>query len=238
MNRKSKAIKYLITIMLIFLMPGCAYYLGAPIGGVLLTDLKGPIGYDASTTNGDYEILGEVQGEAKVSTILGIFATGDASIAAAYNDALKKIQGANALINVKIDYRAQSALALFASHTTIVTGTAIRRDKTGSPISEEQMGDTKQPVTSQAATPKIAAKAPEPISSDVLDFRLDVLKTLQNNEKLFGKFTARAKNEGKPETPDIWVETLDEKALRFFKNSRYHLNDWLDRVFENKIYLK
>lgn len=77
------------------------------------------------TPNTQFEVLGNVQGEASYIMVAGIM-IGDAGYDAAYRNALAKIRGADALIDVKVDSRFFSFLGLFIQIKTKLTGKAIK----------------------------------------------------------------------------------------------------------------
>jgi len=88
-------------------LTGCAS-VGAPALGVLYTDTAAPLTATA-------EEQGSKTGEATVSSILGIIATGDASVAtAAKNGGITKIK--------TVDYKSFSFLGIYATYTVVVTG--------------------------------------------------------------------------------------------------------------------
>jgi len=83
----------------------------SPLPGFWYTDVKYPSFYDGVEAAGP----GPRRGTARASSILGLVATGDASIeAAAKNGGITKIHTADA--------QGTSLLGLFATYTTIVTG--------------------------------------------------------------------------------------------------------------------
>lgn len=83
----------------------------SPLPGLLYTDVKYPSYYDGVEAAGP----GSRRGEAQATSILGLIATGDASIeAAAKNGGVQRIHTA--------DTHGMSILGLFATYTTIVTG--------------------------------------------------------------------------------------------------------------------
>lgn len=89
------------------LLSGCAMT-SAPAVGVLFTETTAPI----SATSAEQ---GSKVGEATLTSVLGIIATGDASIAtAAKNGGITKIK--------TVDYRSFNILGLYATYTTVVTG--------------------------------------------------------------------------------------------------------------------
>jgi hypothetical protein len=119
-------LKMLLTSGVLFLN-GCAAYVGTPIIGGLYTDVKAPIAVDPGQAGQGYQVLGVVEGQSTATSILGIVATGDASVNAAYQNALRKISGAESLVDVTVDYQGRSVFGIFASYTTIVRGKAIKR---------------------------------------------------------------------------------------------------------------
>lgn len=98
--------KKLILAITSVILAGCAS--GGPVMGFIYTDIKGPIG---ATSNGN----GNAVGEACASSILNIYASGDASI-----DAAKKMGGI-AKVN-SVDHSTMSILGLYTKFCTIVHG--------------------------------------------------------------------------------------------------------------------
>lgn len=89
---------------------GCAI-VASPLPGSIYTSVAYPSYYQGVDNGGP----GMKKGEAMASSILGIVATGDASIAAAVrNGGITKIHTA--------DTKATSVLGIYASYTTMVTG--------------------------------------------------------------------------------------------------------------------
>ena len=89
------------------LLSSCAY-VAAPATGVLYTDVKAPL---AVTSNSGSSKVGT----GEVTSILGIVATGDASIESAAKSAgITKIH--------HVDYEAMSILGLYAKYTVVVYG--------------------------------------------------------------------------------------------------------------------
>lgn len=105
----------------------CAMVTSSPLIGVLYQDVTSPVTFDPGSPAQAIEILGPVQGTAKASSVLGLFATGDASVETAYKRALQQNPQANDLINVTVDYNSKSVLGIYASFTTIVEANAIKR---------------------------------------------------------------------------------------------------------------
>lgn len=75
------------------------------------------------------EILGDVKGSASASNVLLIVTLGDNSIEKAKADALRKIAGADDIINVEIDTQTHSILGIFTTVTTTINGKAIKYKK-------------------------------------------------------------------------------------------------------------
>ena len=95
------------------LITGCAGGLRAPFKppvGTIYTGFTAPLGVELTDTK-----IGPRTGSAKTTSILGLFAFGDASIqAAAKNGGLKKVYHA--------DYKYNNILGIFAETTVIVNG--------------------------------------------------------------------------------------------------------------------
>lgn len=92
----------------VFFLTSCAMANFAPTTGFVYQSQKGP---GAVTSNS----LGSKVGTSEATSILGIAATGDASIdAAAKAGGIKKIS--------HVDYEVSNILGIYAKHTTIVYG--------------------------------------------------------------------------------------------------------------------
>ncbi len=90
------------------LFTGCAAYAVTPVFGALYTDVKAPL---TATSNSEYSKVGT--GEA--TSILGLIATGDASIqTAARNAGITKIH--------HVDFESKSVLGIYAKFTVYVYG--------------------------------------------------------------------------------------------------------------------
>jgi hypothetical protein len=88
-------------------LSGCAM-VGTPLSGVIYTDMNYPVTATASEQ-------GSKTGEAKATSILGIIATGDASVAAAAkNGGITKVK--------TVDVKATSIIGIYATYTVVVTG--------------------------------------------------------------------------------------------------------------------
>ncbi|MCD6569191.1 MAG: TRL-like family protein [Deltaproteobacteria bacterium] len=103
-----KRINYLILVLCsTALLTGCAAVAMAPVMG-LYTDVQAPY---TATSNPSYSKVGT----ATCTSILGLIATGDASIeTAAKNAGIKKIH--------HVDYNAKNILGIYAEYTVYVYG--------------------------------------------------------------------------------------------------------------------
>ena len=95
-------------LMISLLLSGCAAYSVSPVTGFIYNDVKGPL---AVTENEDDSKVGT----ATATSILGLVATGDASIKAAMdNGGITKVH--------HVDFRSKSILGIYAEFTVIVYG--------------------------------------------------------------------------------------------------------------------
>ena len=100
--------KLLAIILVAGLLSGCAFT-RTELTGFIYTDLKGPITATGSTGSSTKV------GTAKAQSVLGLVATGDASIEAAAKSAgITKIH--------HVDYESFGGLGIFATFTVIVYG--------------------------------------------------------------------------------------------------------------------
>lgn len=106
----------LVSVVLMFLVltssllvSGCAAFVVTPVMGALYTSVKAPV------TAGDQAVGHSKVGRASASSILGLIATGDASI-----DAAMRAGGITKIHHV--DYEGSSILGIVATFTTIVYG--------------------------------------------------------------------------------------------------------------------
>lgn len=100
--------KFLMIVSVAVFLSSCAAYSAAPVLGALYTDVKAPA---AATSNA----VGKKVGSGKASSILGLVATGDASIETAAKKAgISKIS--------HIDYHSKSILGIFATYEVFVYG--------------------------------------------------------------------------------------------------------------------
>jgi len=122
--KRASAILFLITVL--SFLTGCAAFVATPVSGFLYTGVTAPVTYDPGAQGQSYQILGIVEGTSTATSILGIIASGNASIYSAYKNALKKNSNADDLIDITVDYKGSSFLGLFASYKTIVRGKAVK----------------------------------------------------------------------------------------------------------------
>lgn len=101
----------------LLLIPSCAMVSGSPVSGALITKVGVP-GTSFETADDlapGADLSNFAKGEASATSILGLLATGDASIQkAASNGKIKKIH--------HVDHDLFSFLGIYASYTTIVYG--------------------------------------------------------------------------------------------------------------------
>lgn len=91
-----------------FMLSGCAAYTMSPVIGALYTSVKAPLGVTSNP-------VASKVGTAEATSILGLVATGDASIEAAAKKA-----GISRISHV--DYEAMSVLGIYAKFTLYVYG--------------------------------------------------------------------------------------------------------------------
>jgi hypothetical protein len=99
--------KFFALMIIAAFMSSCAF-VSAPVTGFVYTDVKAPLAVTSNT--GSTKV-----GTAKMQSVLGIVATGDASIEAAAKSAgITKIH--------HVDYEATGILGIVASFTVVVYG--------------------------------------------------------------------------------------------------------------------
>ena len=121
-----RTILVLVVVTSISFLTGCAAFVATLVMGGLYTNVTAPVTYDPGAQGTKYQVLGVVEGTSTATSILGIIATGDASVHSAYKNALNKNPNADDLVDITVDYKGNSFLGLFASYTTIVRGKAIK----------------------------------------------------------------------------------------------------------------
>lgn len=100
---------FAVLVIVAICASGCAMPTASPLVGTLYTDVTAPITATAS------DALPLKAGSATATSILGLIATGDASIETAARDAnITKIH--------HVDYNVKSILGLFAYYTVTVYG--------------------------------------------------------------------------------------------------------------------
>ena len=98
-----------ILVVAVSYLTGCVAYSTSPVTGILFTDVKAPI----TATASDAAAL--KSGSATVNSVLGLIATGDASIeTAAKSGGITKIH--------HVDYSSKSWLGIYAVYTVTVYG--------------------------------------------------------------------------------------------------------------------
>jgi len=99
----------LCAVLIAAYLTGCVAYSTSPVTGALYTDVKAPSTATASNT------ASLKSGSATVTSILGLIATGDASInSAAKSAGITKIH--------HVDYSSKSVLGIYAVYTVTVYG--------------------------------------------------------------------------------------------------------------------
>lgn len=95
------------------ILSGCAGFYSAPLtppAGFLYSDIQAPLSIEPEGTK-----LGSKVGEASTTSILGAFATGDASVATAAK--------AGGITTVRhIDYKMKNVLGIMSTFTVVVYG--------------------------------------------------------------------------------------------------------------------
>lgn len=134
----------LILIFSLFFFAGCSTVLSPlPVG--FIGNATFPVDYEPGPNyDSSCVVIGEVEGKAIASSFLGLFASGDASIYSAYQNALNFYEDTDYLTEVSIDYNATTTLGIIATYTTIVHGKAVRRD-----IQKNQMFAVKKNVANE-----------------------------------------------------------------------------------------
>jgi hypothetical protein len=98
----------MIVAAVAMLLSSCAAFVATPVLGAIYTDVKAPVFATSNT-------VATKVGTAEATSILGLVATGDASInAAAQKAGIKKIS--------HVDYHGTSILGIFAKYTVYVYG--------------------------------------------------------------------------------------------------------------------
>ena len=99
-----------LALFTVILFSGCAAYTTAPALGTLYTETTAPAAVGEGVNLENLKV-----GEGTVTSILGLIATGDASIrTAALSAGIQKIHF--------VDYKSTSILGLYATYTVLVYG--------------------------------------------------------------------------------------------------------------------
>ncbi len=129
-----KTLVVLSVIALATLFSGCASsfsscgfdYAGP---GIILTDIhKGGYILPKAESMKDVTVLGPVSGVSKSSSILGWISSGDSSIKAAKNDALRGLD-ADDILNIEIDSKVKSILGIISEVELHLRGIAVKYKK-------------------------------------------------------------------------------------------------------------
>ena len=113
MIRRSVSLVTVLTAILFCAayLTGCAAYTQTPALGILYTDVKAPVTATGNTLTDENMLVGT----ATAQSVLGLVATGDASIATAAKSAgITKIH--------HVDYHSTNILGIVATYTVIVYG--------------------------------------------------------------------------------------------------------------------
>lgn len=102
-----------ITVLALFsviLFSGCAAYTASPALGTLYTETSAPSAVGTGINLAELKV-----GKGTVTSILGLIATGDASIRTAANAAgIQKVH--------YVDYKSKNVLGIYATYTVVVYG--------------------------------------------------------------------------------------------------------------------
>lgn len=107
--------RFVAVAMIVFVLgsslwiSGCAAFVATPVMGAYFTSVKAPLAV------GDQAVGHSKVGRASATSILGLVATGDASIDAA-------MKAGNITKIHHVDYEGSSILGIIATYTTIVYG--------------------------------------------------------------------------------------------------------------------
>ena len=130
--KKMLAVLSLIVIAALFSgcatsMTGQGFEFAGP--GLILTDLyKGGFILPKAESLQDVTVLGPVSGVSKSSSILGWVSSGDSSIKAAKDDALKGLD-ADDILNIEVDSKVKSILGVISEVELHLRGIAVKYKK-------------------------------------------------------------------------------------------------------------
>lgn len=222
-TKKSKLYLAVITVTLSFLLMSCAFVLSPlPVG--IFSSAKFPLDYETGNAeNLEYTVLGTANGTAKATSILGLFATGDASISAALNDAMGQYPEADGLIEICIDYQTESLLGLFASMTTIVKGKAIQFQKELTSISSSSM-------SSEALSKKEPKYSTVSLEDELENWKKEILTYKDLQLKM--KWKSFAKRNSIDVPWEEWVKSLPMSEYENYLQSRLRVRKWLGQRLE------
>ena len=126
MDRSNLSTLLILTVILLIFTCCSAVLSPLPVG--LIGNATFPINYEPGLAcDSTCVVLGTAEGKAIASSFLGLFASGDASIYTAYQEALSQYEDAEFLTDIKIDYNAMTTLGIIGTYTTIVRGNAVKK---------------------------------------------------------------------------------------------------------------
>ena len=100
----------ILILFVVFSLTGCAAYSTSPVSGALVSDVHAPLHVGTGINKQSLKV-----GTGSVSSVLGLFAFGDASIrSAAASAGIKQIH--------YVDYHTRSVLGIVATFTVYVYG--------------------------------------------------------------------------------------------------------------------
>lgn len=195
-------------------LEGCAYA-PAPLYGVIYSDLSyGPHQVEPGPDGKNYTVLGVVQGSAKASSILGIIATGDASTATAFAQALVQIPQTDALIDVTVDYHVRNVLLLYAEHSTVVTGVAVRYNSDDSDSLAHGILGSRDNL------------------AGLMAFRKSVLGVLNRDHFLRRRLDHWCKERRIARRSEEFVKLFDQRTLEEYQQTGASVESWLKGIID------
>lgn len=105
-------------LILLIIVSGCSIWTQAPLNFPTTTEYT-------ITPEKRFEEIGEVEGESCVYHLF-VISWGDGGYISAYKDALSKLKEANAIINIRADYKIFELFGLYGQFCTVIRGTAIK----------------------------------------------------------------------------------------------------------------
>jgi hypothetical protein len=237
---RKRLILLFIALFAGMLLTGCASSLRAHFSAALFTSTTIPIGYSAPDNNVDYELIGEVLGKSSSMNVLGIFASGDAGLYAAYQDALGHAPGANRLVDVIVDQSNSSFLVLFASQTTVIHATAVKtKSRAYSPTRQQSESTFMDNNIESKESKQIQPSKATPINVDkqsLTAWKKDLLLQLNNSASAQKGWRSYLRFIKKMIEPEEWVEGLAEKDYIQYKKSNLSVEKWMLKRWNDEQY--